>query len=506
MNAFEKKELVDSEYNKCKRIMEKAFHDCNYEKAMAAISVASSLLYLWNQRYTDDFLEKSIAEVAERTITPELFDLNCEDTIVFYDSFGLDTRGLAHIYLKALTRINSKVVYITTMKAKGNQPEIDKVIENSHIKKVYFSANKHYQKLKELQELFCTIKPSKAFLYTTPDDSAGIAMFMQLKNTIRYQINLTDHAFWLGVNAFDYCLEFRNYGASISFNERRIPKEKLILLPYYPTSNKDADFQGFPFDIKGKKVVFSGGSLYKTIDKEGTYYYMVSEILKNNHDCLFVYAGTGDDTYLNGLSEVFPNRVFHIPERKDLFQVMKHSTLYLNTYPVCGGLMMQYAAEAGKIPLTLRHGYESDGILIQQKKRKIEYCTAEELIRDVNELLNDDQYLCERESLLAGSVLDSDEFENAVDSIVRTNSTRYRIEVDSIDTKEFRDEYVERFDFNDFYSSISNARNVSLLFEYKDAFVNRVRGDITRIAKKIIARLAFWSHHIIRTRKNYLLR
>ena len=68
-DALEKKEIVNAEYDKCKRIIEKALHDCNYEKAMAAISVASSLLYSWNQRYTDDFLEESIAEVAERTTT-----------------------------------------------------------------------------------------------------------------------------------------------------------------------------------------------------------------------------------------------------------------------------------------------------------------------------------------------------------------------------------------------------------------------------------------------------
>lgn len=488
MDVLKKRELVNTEYDKCKSIIDKALRVCNYKKAMAAISVASYLLYSWNQCYKDDFLEASIAEVAERTIFSEPINFDCEDTIVFYDSFGLDTRGLALIYLKALARLNTKVVYITTLKAKDNQPEIDKVIENSHIEKVYFSACTHYQKLQELQKLFRIIKPSKAFLYTTPDDTAGITMFMQLRNTIRYQINLTDHAFWLGINAFDYCVEFRNYGASISFNERKISKEKIILLPYYPSVNKSICFQGFPFDLKGKKIVFSGGSLYKTICKDGTYYYMVSEILKENGNCIFVYAGNGDDTYLNGLEKRFPNRVFHIPERNDLFQVMKHSTLYLNTYPMCGGLMMQYAAAAGRIPITLRHNYDSDGILLQQKKRKIEYVTPEELIMDVHKLLTDDNYLHKRELLLTGSIQSRDKFENSVENIIRTNSTQYRIEFDLFDTKKLQNEYAERFELKNFYSSIANKRNLSLLSEYRGAFVNKIIGRIKKIAEKTITK------------------
>ena len=42
----------------------------------------------------------------------------------------------------------------------------------------------------------------------------------------------------------------------------------------------------------------------------------------------------------------YPNRAYLTPERSDLYQVLKHSVFYLSTYPLCGGLMYQYAAKA----------------------------------------------------------------------------------------------------------------------------------------------------------------
>ena len=69
---------------------------------------------------------------------------------------------------------------------------------------------------------------------------------------------------------------------------------------------------------------------------------------------------------------------------------MEKCTLYLNTYPMFGGLMMRYAAMAGKIPITLKHGKDADGILIDQSKRKIEYASYFQLGK---------QHLCTKNAL-----------------------------------------------------------------------------------------------------------
>ena len=63
----------------------------------------------------------------------------------------------------------------------------------------------------------------------------------------------------------------------------------------------------------------------------------------------------------------YPGRAFLTAERKDLFQVMEHCFFYLNTFPLVGGLMMQYAVAAEKIPLTLRYNNDGSGILINQE-------------------------------------------------------------------------------------------------------------------------------------------
>ena len=78
-----------------------------------------------------------------------------------------------------------------------------------------------------------------------------------------------DHAFWLGRNAFDYCLEFRDFGANLSRQYRHIPIQKLLKQPYYPLADPTIPYGGLPFErADGDFVIFSGGTLYKTLDRE----------------------------------------------------------------------------------------------------------------------------------------------------------------------------------------------------------------------------------------------
>lgn len=469
---------VSREYEKCKKIVKEALTRKDYEKGLAAIAVCSELLYLWNQNFTDTFLEQAVLEIAEKTLSPEVkrFKGCGAGPVVFYDNFGLDTRGLALIYIKALGVSGKRIVYITTKQAKGKQPEIDKVISAyKNIEKKYFVEKNYLTKLCELQGLVLKYEPSKIFWYTTPDDSTGIALSHQLMGkTTRYQINLTDHAFWLGSNAFDFYIEFRDYGAFISSQFRGIPQSKIIKLPYYPIINKDIEFQGFPFEPQGRKILFSGGSLYKTIDEKKTYYSIVDAILKFNPDVVFLYAGFGGKKYLEELESNNPRRVFHINERKDLFQLMQHITLYLNTYPMIGGLMTQYAAIAGKIPLTLKHNQDASGILIEQKLREIEYDSVDELIQDTNKLLKDDAYLKEREMLLEGSVISGDVFNAQVSNIIQSNRTCFDVYNEAVDVADFLHGYRYRFNRQDFENAIANKKNLSLVFEYFGYYIRKV--------------------------------
>lgn len=208
----------------------------------------------------------------------------------------------------------------------------------------------------------------------------------------RYVVNLTDHAYWLGARAIDKCIEFRDYGASISSEYRGIPREKIVKLPFYPKIVPQ-EFQGFPFPVKdGQQVVFSGGALYKTFGEGNKYYEIVDYILASHSDVIFWYAGGGDDSELKKCMERYPGRVYHTPERPDLFQLLQHVSFYLSTYPLCGGLMYQYAAAAGIEPVTLRRDDCNDGFLLHQDELHVIFDTMEELKQEIDRVLTDEVY------------------------------------------------------------------------------------------------------------------
>lgn len=438
-----------------KRICMKALDKGQYEKTLAAVSAAASLMYAYNQEYTDDVLETVVKQVSRKLLgeTSSLCQKdspNNEKTVLFYDGFGLDTRGLALIYLKGLVRCGYHVVYVTVDSAIGKQPEIEKAVAGYDMQWVFVPNSKNYSAwIHGIANAFDTYKPHTAFFYTTPWDVAAAVTFAHYEGVVcRYQIDLTDHAFWLGKCAFDYCVALRDVGSRIACNYRGIKEESLRMLPYYATIDYDAPFMGFPFSTEDRVVIFSGGALYKTLgDGENAYYYMVDAILKKHQDVIFLYAGTGDDSELKKIIERYPGRAYHIPERKDLYQVLKHSVLYLNTYPMFGGLMMNYAASAGRLPLTLKHYHDADGLLFDQSNLGIEYETKEALVEDVDRLLSDSVYRQDRESRLTGSVISQDWFEKNLKQLIDTKSTEFTVCVDPIDTSAFRKEYVKRFDY-----------------------------------------------------------
>ncbi len=477
-------QIHDKEYIKVTNIIENSVLQKKYERAMAALAICAEIEFQWNQYYCNEKLEKYLLEISSHIFTiksKETYEK--EDTIVFYDGFGLDTRGLALIYIKALVESEKKIVYITLDTAKGKQPVLKQLFNGKNIIWEYIPTNFTYVKsARTLYEVINNYKPKAAFLYTTPYDVIGLSVFNYLKNrTTRYQINLTDHAFWLGKNAFDYCIEFRTYGANISSYYRKIDKNKIILLPYYPYVDKKIKYEGLPFECEGKKILFSGGSLYKTISKDNIYYKIIDEILNGTKEVIFLFAGTGDATYLDRLIDKYPNRVYHIQERTDLFQLMQHITIYLNTYPMIGGLMTQYAAVAGKLPLMLKHGNDGDGILIEQEKCEIEYDEWKSIVDDIICLLKNDEYLKEREEKIKDSVISEDEFHHQLMEIIEKHKTKYKINYEVIDTDDFRKEYIGRFSREKMSRIIFKKKNWCLWSEYKCCFFKELVKRIRKI-------------------------
>lgn len=457
--------------------------DNTYETALAAIAAYANLSYYWNQYYSDDEIENIICKLSENLLPFDSYEvIEDNNTVLFYDGFGIDTRGLGAIYAKALTDLGYNVVWVTNEKSKGNIPTIESILYQSNSKIEFINMRDSYvQQINELNKQFQKYKPSKAFFYTTPNDVSAELVFYHYRNIVkRFQINLTDHAFWLGLNAFDYCIEFRDYGAGISRVYRHIPVEKIVLLPYYPWIDKDISFEGFPFDYTAKKILFSGGFLYKTIGGENKYYQIVKRVLTENTDTVFLYAGSGDDSELMKLSSIFPNRVFHIQERKDIFALIQHIDVYLNTYPMVGGLMMQYAAVAGKPPITLldREIEDASGILLNQENAKIEFFSVDDVVSEINHLLNDKEYRNERSEEIKKCVPSQEDFTKNLSDILKENA-EYR-HADCPDTERFRKEYIGKFNKIIVEDAIGIRKNKSLFRYFPALFIDRKMRKIFR--------------------------
>ena len=158
-----------------------------YEEALEYISGLSNQLYQANQYYTDDYLEKALINI-QRKLARHFGHQDIRDTaqnmVLFYDGFGLESRGLAYIYLRALVNKGYTVVYVTSMQAKGRLSRFEKLLCAGNHEMIYINTSNNVAWYENLYKVFFKYKPAKAFLYTTPYDVAGIMVFNQLAGQV----------------------------------------------------------------------------------------------------------------------------------------------------------------------------------------------------------------------------------------------------------------------------------------------------------------------------------
>ena len=419
-----------------------------YQQALELIELCASIMYEVNQEYDDSFLENQLEIIGENIGNIKFKHCNGE-SVIFYDGFGLDNRGLCRIYVKALCK-NRNLVYVVNSSYESRIPKTLKLIKEMGGRIIFLNGKSKFNRLLELDSIISDICPSHFFYYSRPDDSYAVSLMYKYKGYMqRFIINLTDHAFGLGARAFDKYIEFRNYGASITYEYRGVEKDKIVLLPFYPISNPNEDFKGYPFNVKNdQKIIFSGGALYKTYDSENSYYKLVDAILQSNKKIVFWYAGSGNHDQMDLLCEKYPDRVFFTKEREDLCGVLKNCFIYLSTYPLAGGLMFQYAALSGKIPITLinqKMEAVSGGFLINQLDLGIEFSDIDSVVSEIDKLYNNSDYLREKEELVSQSLISSVQFEKEVLHLISSGKTSFEIEYKHIDSSNIRQWYMDNF-------------------------------------------------------------
>ena len=404
--AYKREELVFL-YERLVKKAERRFAKGEYSKSIKCIESAAYFQYLFNDRYSDNRLNSILKDISSK-----LYPLNTNSSnsnvVFFYESFCLDNRGLTQQYLDALVSCNKyKIVLILECQIRDSGQEIIQYCKSHDIEIKPILGNSWHEKADYLYNLIYKYKPAAAFFHLFPSSYLPFISFEPYKNIKKYQINLTDHAFWLGSSDFfDYSYEFRDYGAIVSVEKRGFTNNQIIINPYYPWQS-NMKFQGFPVSTDGKIVVFSGGHPYKIEGDNGRYYEMVAHILDHNKDVIFFYAGDGDLYFLKKFisDNHYEERLFLLGNRKDIDAVFKRCDIYLNTHPFGGGLMVQYAAINGK-PILVYNSPSFDDLVCTKKMAHISFDTIEDFYKEADKLIDDYNLRKQRgeyyKSLIAG--------------------------------------------------------------------------------------------------------
>ena len=122
------KEYLEKKYKKIKNVANGFLLKENYEKAIAMYSFAARYMYSLNFQYADDEIEERIENISKDVINISGITHEVEGRVVFYDSYGYDTRGIANIYLKSLIKMGYMITYVTTQEAEGKIPTIEKIL------------------------------------------------------------------------------------------------------------------------------------------------------------------------------------------------------------------------------------------------------------------------------------------------------------------------------------------------------------------------------------------
>lgn len=464
---------VNDYIKKLKKILDSLVQSDKYEHALVTAKILSNIYYDNNQIYIDSDLEDVLIKIRNIILKKEKYTTD-EKCVMFYDGFGLNLRGWAASYVRALSSIGYYVIYLCPIASKGKIPHIVSELDKDKSKIIYLD-NKlnNTDRAKKIDAIFKIYKPITAFFYTTPSDVSAAIAFSNNNSTTRFQIDLTDHAYWVGVNAFDYILESREMGASLAIYERGIAMDKIIKLDCVPYINKDMYDATLPLDIYNDKYIFTGGSLYKTLgDKDLLYYKTISYILENFKDIKFLYAGQGDDSEMKKLISAYSGRAFLINERPDFFELIKNSILYVNSYPMFGGLMMRYAALAHKVPITLRHDNDADGILLNQEKLGIEFDNYKDYLDEINKLLSNEDYRKKKEISVYNSVMTETDFNLNLELLIKEHKTKYSFDdIPRFDTSKFRSEYKNRYSKKTLYKTIASLSNKYLIKYFPKEFI-----------------------------------
>ncbi len=424
----------------------------NSIEALRQISQSARWAYNFNFIYTDIQIENDLRTIADKHLKHIKIDTLVKNRYVFFDTAGLDNRGLTQQYLRALMTLGHEFLYIYIEDNIKNIPEILREIDE-YPKGEHLLFNN--QTLNELQKSRCIIdklvayKPEKILLHLMPWDVVSLMSIYCIKGPVTYNINLTDHAYWMGASFVNYNIEFRPYGKTVSLERRNLSIEQLLYLPYYPIRSKYTPFKGFPELPHGSVIVFSGGAFYKMFGENDAYFKMVDAILGLSPNVVLLLAGGGDEVLMKKKIEAMNHgdRVYLIGNRKDIDEVFKHCDIYLGTYPSAGGLMSQYAAMHAKPIIAYynpqRTGTRVEGIVNHRGKGVSSFSDMPELLSYASLLIKNKDFRI-KEGIRAKEALTTEElFVTEFSKLMESRKNTVTWENEDVDYEAMENRYLD---------------------------------------------------------------
>ena len=216
------------------------------EKSLKFIDVAANLQYHYNSIYKDDRLNDLLRVISESILNN--CSIKCDEhCVLFYDFASLDNRGLTQQYIHALLQNpRRKLLYVTEKDLSlPSSSDIKSMLDAGNVS-IYELVGDNYSKnVHDFYSIVINNKPSCIFMHIAPWSVVPLTTLYAIKGIRIYNINITDHAFWLGNDLLTKSIEFRTYGIKLSLTEREISKNQICFLPFYPWVRRTV-FKGFP--------------------------------------------------------------------------------------------------------------------------------------------------------------------------------------------------------------------------------------------------------------------
>ena len=428
-------------YDGMKYLAKQVYSKGDINQVLIHISQCAVLAQQFNWIYTDDELEDLLESIGNKLIKRPNDFHPIKDRVVFYDAF-CKSFVLALQYIEALVWAGKEVMYITTAEDLArNKPRfadiLGKLSVYPSVKVVIVPMGTNSKRIGFFYDEVVGFCPEQILFHMVADAVVLPALYVLPSAIKRYIINLADQTFWLGKKAIDYCIEFRQFGVSVSQQRRGIKPEQQLLVPFYPIDDGNP-FEGFPEQCTPDKVVvFSGGDLYKVLDEKRTYWRLVKRLLDNYPNVVFLFATkiSNDINHeIDGFvkDNGFEGRFVYINYRKDINEVFKHCDIYMGTCPASGSLMSQLAAVNGK-PI-LQYYYpgtpddETEQAICYNEKFPISFQDEELFMEEARRLITDVDYRKKQGERLKRAMITSEQFNKLEADTLNTNQSQVPLE------------------------------------------------------------------------------